>query len=52
MNLVELALRLKKLRTERGLTLEQVAAHATSSTGHYLRQLEAIRGRLGERQVA
>jgi excinuclease ABC subunit A len=33
-------------------TPEQVAAHPTSSTGHYLRQIEAIRSRIDARQVA
>jgi excinuclease ABC subunit A len=33
-------------------TPEQVAGHATSSTGAYLRRLEAIRTRIEERQVA
>ncbi|MBA2666837.1 MAG: excinuclease ABC subunit UvrA [Trueperaceae bacterium] len=33
-------------------TPEQVAEHASSSTGQYLRQLEAIRVRIDERRVA
>ncbi len=42
MNQVELALRLKKLRTDRGLTLEQVAAHAGLTRG-WLSKVENFR---------